>query len=281
MRYLIDHDMHIHSYLSLCSNHGRQIPQAMLDYALRDGLSTIVLTDHYWDERVPGASFNGPYESGTAIWYAMQNTARTDLALPLPQAEGVRFLYGCETEMTKDFRIGISEEEMKRRDFIIIPTTHMHMKGFTVDEGDYCNPERLARLWVERFDTLLNSDLPFHKVGIAHLTTACIAVENQLHLEVIRLIPDSEMVRLFTRAGELGVGIELNGSDFYIPEGYIECVMRPYRIAKECGCKFYLGTDAHKPKEFKTYDNFANVIDLLGLTEDDKYILNRVKKRHE
>ena len=96
MRYQIDHDLHIHSYLSLCSSHGRQTPQKMLDYALSKGLSTIAITDHYWDEKVPGVSFTGPYICGPMIWYSMQNTARTDLALPLPQAEGVRFLYGCE-----------------------------------------------------------------------------------------------------------------------------------------------------------------------------------------
>ena len=272
MRYVIDHDYHLHSHLSQCSSDPEQTAERMLKYAKEKGLKRIIVTDHFWDEGVPGAS----------NWYKTYHKY-TDISkiLPLPSDNNVELLFGCECEMDKNGVIGIRGERYDDFDFIIIPTTHMHMKGFTVDEGDYCNPERLARLWVERFDTLLNSDLPFHKVGIAHLTTACIAVENQLHLEVIRLISDSEMVRLFTRAGELGVGIELNGSDFYIPEGYVECVMRPYRIAKECGCKFYLGTDAHKLKEFKTYDNFANVIDLLGLTEDDKYILSGVKKRHE
>ena len=271
MRYLIDHDMHIHSYLSLCSTHGRQVPQAILDYALRDGLSTIVLTDHYWDERVPGASFNGPYVSGTAIWYAMQNTARTDLALPLPQADGVRFLYGCETEMTKDLRIGISDEEMKRRDFIIVPTTHLHMPGFTRERGDFSEQVH-AELWVQRFEALLEKDLPFHKIGVAHLTCSLLspAKTAESTVKTLSLIKDEDMKRLFSKAAKLGVGIELNVGEWALREDTLPQTIRPYRIAAECGCKFYLGSDAHAPDEL-TLAAPARLVELLGLEEDQKF----------
>ena len=270
MKYVIDHDYHLHSYLSQCSSDPEQTVTRMLAYAKEKGLGRIIVTDHFWDESVPGAS----------NWYRTYHKY-TDISknLPLPIDNEIEILFGCECEMDKNGVIGISGERCADFDFIIVPTTHMHMKGFTIDEADYCNPKRLARLWVKRFDALLGSDLPFRKVGIAHLTTACIAAENQLHIDVIRLIPDSEMIRLFTRAGELGLGIELNGADFYVSDEQLESVMRPYRIAKECGCKFYLGTDAHKPKEFKAYDNFAKVIDILDLTEDDKFVLSGVGKR--
>ena len=32
-----------------------------------------------------------------------------------------------------------------------------------------------------------------------------------------------------------------------------ETILRPYRIAKRCGCKFYCGSDAHTPSEFEGY----------------------------
>lgn len=271
MRYQIDHDMHIHSYLSLCSTHGRQTPQVILDYAVKEGLSTVVLTDHYWDERVPGASFNGPYVSGSAIWYAMQNTNRTDLALPLPQAEGVRFLYGCETEMDKYFRIGISAEEMKRRDFIIIPTTHLHMGGFTL-ERDQTSEQIRAELWVQRFDALLEKDLPFHKIGIAHLTCSLFSPEKtpESTLKCLSLIKDEDMKRLFSKAAKLGLGIELNVGAWELEENALPETLRPYRIAAECGCKFYLGSDAHAPAELSVA-NPARLVELLGLDETQKF----------
>ena len=50
------------------------------------------------------------------------------------------------------------------------------------------------------------------------------------------------MNRLFTKAAQLGVGIELNSYDMNFTDNESETVLRPYRIVKKCGCKFYLGT---------------------------------------
>ena len=266
MKYIHDHDYHIHSLLSECSSNPRQTPERILDYAKERGLKRVVITDHFWDENVPGASF----------WYSTYHKfSDISRSLPLPKCEGVEFLFGCECEMDKNGLIGLSPERYDEFDFIIIPTTHMHMRGFTVDEGDYCNVPRLARLWVQRLDALLSKDLPFHKIGIAHLSTPCIAVNDGLYVEVIRAIPDSDMYRIFTKAAELGVGIELNGSDMRYDKKDEDTLLRPFRIAKECGCKFYYGSDAHKPEEFDVYRYFPRVIDALGLCEDDKFILKR------
>ena len=49
-------------------------------------------------------------------------------------------------------------------------------------------------------------------------------------------------------------------------------MLRPYHIAKDCGCKFYLGSDAHKPAEIsRAMTNFKAIVDALDLTEDDKH----------
>jgi len=49
-------------------------------------------------------------------------------------------------------------------------------------------------------------------------------------------------------------------------------VLRPYKIAIECGCKFYLGSDAHTVAGLeRAIPEFEKMIDLLGLTEDQKY----------
>ena len=84
MEFQIDHDIHIHSQISSCSRHPEQTNENILAYAKKNGLTTICLTDHYWDERIAGPSG----------WYAPQNTAHIKAALPLPQAEGIRFLFG-------------------------------------------------------------------------------------------------------------------------------------------------------------------------------------------
>ncbi|MBP3370026.1 MAG: PHP domain-containing protein [Clostridia bacterium] len=56
MKYAIDHDYHIHSMLSSCSNDPEQSTERILQYAKENGLKKICITDHFWDERVDGAS---------------------------------------------------------------------------------------------------------------------------------------------------------------------------------------------------------------------------------
>jgi hypothetical protein len=116
--------------------------------------------------------------------------------------------------MDKFFTVGVSAERYDEFDFIIIPTTHLHMTGFTLTEEDAQSDARRAELWVERFERLLALDLPFYKVGIAHLACGLIRPKDRAaFLSVLDNISESDMRRLFGRAAELGCGIELNHSD--------------------------------------------------------------------
>ncbi|MCI8388439.1 MAG: hypothetical protein HFE63_08265 [Clostridiales bacterium] len=258
MRYIFDNDMHIHSHLSSCSSDPEQNTAAILQYALKNQLTTVCITDHFWDATVPGAS----------NWYQKQDYAHIIDALPLPQHEGLRFLFGCETELKSDLTLGIARENFDKFDFVIIPTTHLHMNGFTC-RGDEDAAER-AELYVKRFDAVLDMDLPFRKVGIAHLT--CSLIYSGHHIEVLNLISDDEFTRLFKKAAERGVGIELNFNSLSLTDETRDATLRPYRIAKSVGCKFYFGSDAHHPAGLAAEKaNAENIIDLLELTEEDKF----------
>ena len=267
MIYKIDHDYHIHSVLSDCSRDPEQNCERMLNYAKEQGLTGLCLTDHFWDELIPGAS----------DWYSKQDYAHIRRALPLPRAEGIDFLFGCETDMDKNFTVGISAERAAELDFIIVPTTHLHMTDFTISAEDAESNARRAELWTQRLEAVLNADLPFRKVGIAHLVCNLFNKKSRPdYLQTLDLIPSEDMERLFTKAAELGCGIELNKSDMSFGEGEENTVLRPFRIAKACGCKFYLGSDAHHPKSFDTvHEVFERAVRLLELTEADKYHIER------
>ena len=261
MKFIVDHDYHIHSYLSLCSHDDEHTPARILQYAKEHGLKKICLTDHFWDETVPGASG----------WYQKQNYAHVCEALPLPTDPDVEFVLGCETDMDKFLTVGLAPEHYDRFGFIIIPTTHLHMKGFTID-ADVTLEER-AEAYVKRFDKVLSMDLPFHKVGIAHLTCSLLAnATHEDHLTVLDMISDEEFTRLFTKAARVGVGIELNFPANGYSEAELPRAIRPYKIAKACGCKFYVGSDSHKVREQEDgYANLLAMVDLLDLEESDKF----------
>lgn len=267
MRYIVDNDLHIHSKISICSSDEKQTNERILEYAEKNKFKTICLTNHFWDEKIEGAFGE----------YIIQNYSHIADAKPLPQSDNVRFLFGCETELDRNLTLALSKERFSLFDFIVIPTTHFHMKNHTLSDEELKNSETRAKAWVRRLDAVLNMDLPFYKIGLAHLTCVLIAPTREEYIEVLRLIPEEEMKRLFKKAAELGVGIELNSNDMGFSAEEADVVLRPYRIAKEFGCKFYCGSDAHHPEKLDcAKDRFERAVDMLNLTENDKFNIKGV-----
>jgi len=262
MRFTFDHDFHLHSNLSSCSHDPEQTTERILQYATDNNLKAICLTNHFWDEKIPGAS----------PWYEKQDFAHISSARPLPTSDNVRFLFGCEAEIDKTLTLALSPERYDEFDFIVISTTHFHMQIALYDEQKV-SAKTLADAWVKKFDAVLNMDLPFHKIGIAHLACDLIAKKpRELYLQTLEAIPLNEMQRLFRKAADLGVGIELNGDDFKFEDHEADAVLRMFRVAKDCGCKFFFGSDSHSVEELNNAKSLINkAVDLLDLKEIDKY----------
>lgn len=262
MKFQIDHDYHIHSQLSLCSKDPEQTPLRMLEYASENGLKKLCLTDHFWDDTVKGAS----------DWYTPQNFNHISKVLPLPEKDGIEFCFGCETDLDKNLTLGISKSTIEKFDFVIIPTTHLHMKNFTI--GENATDKERSDAFIHRLEGVLNMDLPFRKIGIAHLACGLIVPGGEIE-RVLRHISDDDLQILFKKAAARGVGIEINYDDFKFDKkttDTIEQILRIFGIAKDMGCKFYLGSDAHHPDTFaKTHAVFEKAIELLDLSEDDKF----------
>lgn len=268
MRFPVDHDYHIHSKLSSCSKDPEQSTAHILEYAKEHGYRQICLTDHFWDETVDGAS----------RWYTPQNYDHVRQSLPLPQAEGIEFLFGVETEMTKDNILGISSDRYDAFDFIIVPISHFHMVGFTLSEEDAATVEGRANRFLAKLEAVLSMPLPFHKIGLAHMANDTIGGRDlTMYCQVLRQITGERLRALFTKAAALGVGIELNTSCLaFRSEEEAQAVTDFYTVAKECGCKFYIGTDAHHPNQFVNQKDVAQrFIDRLGLTEKDRFYIGR------
>ena len=93
---------------------------------------------------------------------------------------------------------------------------------------------------------------------------------------MLDMISDGTFQSIFARASAVGVGIELNFPLHLYEACDVERVLRPYRIAKAEGCKFYLGGDAHKASSLEALPiKFKSIIDALELEESDKFILRK------
>ncbi len=259
--FAIDHDLHLHTHISTCSGDPQQTPAALLAYGEQNGLRHLCITDHFWDRAVPGAS----------PWYQTLHYDVVAAELPLPQGEHTALHFGCETDINKEGVIGISRTCCDLFDFVIIPTTHLHFKDQTIAAEDWDSLPRRRALYVERLERLLAADLPFEKIGIAHLTCSLMAPDHpEDHLTVLNGIPDGEFRRLFELVAKKGAGVELNFRPDRYDDQSLPAVLRPYRIAKECGCRFYLGSDAHRTTELPgAVANFRAIDRLLSLTGED------------
>lgn len=269
MKFQIDHDLHIHSYISPCAGYDpRQTKEAILAYGLTNQYGLLCVTDHIWDRSVPSPPpVNNPWlKRGLDCQKAQE-------ILPLPQSDKCRFLFGIEVDMDYLGNVGISEKSYDTFDFIILSPSHLHLQGFARNAATVgSSAAEFKAFYHERLLQILNMALPFHKCGLAHFTSCLTCDEGKV--AAIDQFMDEEFRNIFALAAKRGIGIELNQWEFatqYTPQEQ-ESILRPYRIAKEMGCKFYLGGDAHSPEEFAPRkEEFRLLIDLLALTEDDKH----------
>ena len=261
MAFPIDHDLHCHSQLSSCSNDPEQTVQALLDHAKKNGYTVQCVTDHFWDEDVPGPS----------NWYRPQGLAHVKRSLPLPKDDQVRMVFGCETEFCGGKKLGIDPAHYDDFDFIVIPPNHFHMEGFTRDASIQTEAQR-ADLLVERLEEISMLDLPWHKVGIAHLTCS-LTHRGGDHALLFSLVDEKRFRAVMHKFATLGCGIELNSGCF--DERFLsnpDSRLKLYRMAKEEGCKFYLASDAHHLNWLDSVPKYCpNAVEMIGLTEKDLF----------
>lgn len=258
----IDHDYHIHTNLSACSHDPLMTPQNLLPIVQEEGLREVVITNHFWDSRMPGAD----------EWYGPQDLAHVRKAFPLPQRPGIKMRFGCETEYCGGEKIGISPESYDAFDFIIVPFNHLH--NHFSRPADCVTPLQVAELYMKHFQELLTLPLPWRKVGVAHLTCPLTYPGEKLY-QVFEALDGNRLRKCFRMISAKGAGVELNAACFRPGwEKHEGVFLNIYRLAREEGCKFYLGSDAHSLTDLKRLKEYLpSVIHKLELSDGDRYAI--------
>lgn len=252
-------DLHCHSSLSSCCTDPGMTPKAILAHADKEAYGAVCITDHLWDKKIPGAS----------PWYTAQDLDHVCSSRPLPTGN-VPFYFGCETELPVNGIPALAKENFDLFDFVVIPVNHMHMAGLVRPPG-IDSPEKMARLIEDRLENLLLLDLPFQKIGLAHLTGHLMYTEGSV-ADVIRAMDEQRLLRIFSGYAKAGTGIELNAQSFPQWDTRKADLLKIYQGAKEAGCLFYLASDAHTVPEMDTVSTMLpHVIEALGLTAHHRY----------
>lgn len=264
----ITHDFHIHTTLSRCANKENATIENYIVHAKRLGLKKLGFANHYWDET---------FDAGDNNFYKFQGT---DHVLSLKdelkkyENEGVKLYLGCEGEYSYKLRsVAISEENAEKFDFIVIPNSHTHM---SMPKEFYEPHKKHAEFMVDAYNDTLDCNISKYITAMAHpFEAVCCPYDNSI---LIDLISDDTYKRLFDKQAKKGIAFEINVNSMKkMSHEEIEKMsqIRMFKIAKEMGCKFLFGSDAHDNEAHLYYDNASFVADLLELKDDDILELGR------
>ena len=255
----IIHDIHIHTNLSFCAAHDATL-EKYVQQAKGGQLKVLGISNHLWDSDVPGAS----------QWYVPQNVDHVlQLKKLFPsnrEIEGIKILFGCETEFTYEGKLCITEEHMALFDYILVPHSHTHIK--VVMPQEYAGDHSVhARFLMDSFMRVVTHRLSRHFTAIAHPFFP--GTNHNICNTVQALIPNSYFYEAFAAAREADVAIEINGS--CLPKNEIpNCeYVRIYSIAKECGCRFTYGSDSHDHRVDRKLHLVEFFCDQCGITQED------------
>jgi HisJ family histidinol phosphate phosphatase len=256
------HDIHLHTALSSCAKPTATI-ENYLNIAKHYGLNTIGITDHMWDSKIEGASG----------WYKPQDFLHINkIREQIPEdTGGIKILFGCETEFTHKGTLAISEEVAEKLDFVLAPHSHTHMLDFVMPREYSLSSGKYAEYLLKSFMLLVGHPMKKYITAIPHPMVP-LGVSDEQRREILSLITDSQYTECFSAAKEANIGIEINTS-IWLQKNEEDVKNSEYiplfTLAKKCGCKFCIGSDAHGLGYHEPFIFADLVMDLCGITPDD------------
>jgi histidinol phosphatase-like PHP family hydrolase len=257
----IDRDLHVHTNLSLCAK-SKATVENCLAAAEKQGITSIGFANHCWAGEMPHAN----------SWYRAQNVEHVlSIRDQLPDdTRGLRILIGCETEYIGNGIAGLNKDLAERFDFVWVPANHFHQKGFVVpEELGSGGPKEVSELLYRRFMEAV--DLGFAR-GIVHPFIPLGFLEGEA--EILDGISDVQYENCFKAAASAGTAIEINAYNGNCKtrtaaNGFSSLYLRIHTIARECGCKFFFGSDAHHPDAIAGYDRIAAFAESCGIDDNN------------
>ena len=268
-------DLHAHTHLSVCGQDCSTIAR-YVETALDFGLNTVGIADHMWDAEIPFppemrlSRAAGPSGEVVVEWYRKQNVEHCRRILPEiagTDTKGIRFLFGGEVDYAPGRGAAISEREAEKLDFIIVPNSHTN---HLMDKRWYESRERHAGFMLRAAMEICTGPVRQYVTALAHPFDA-VCCPYPLW-EIVEKVTDAQFREVFCAAQENGIAAEINGSCFVrmTPEEIPQSAMfRILSAARDCGCKFTIGSDSHSGDGRKSLAAAGLAAELLGLDEGD------------
>ena len=269
----ITHDFHIHTERSLCA-YRDAFAKDYIEKAKKMGLKKIGFADHFWDSAYKPLDF---------LFYEIQNfdhLATIKEEIKNADTEGISVYFGCEAEYSPEHGVAITEECAEKFDFITVSNSHTHKTM----PAEYAKPDYKkihTEFMVRAYLNILESPVSKHILSMAHpFDAVCCPYDNNI---LKQMVTDDTFKMLFSKTAERGIAVEINiGTMKAFDESNVESAeeIRMFNIAKEMGCKFVFGSDAHNVHNYDTYylQKCKMMADVLSLKESDMFDLDAFLK---
>ena len=250
------HDIHIHTSLSSCAKADATY-EAYCRNAVERKLQVLGFTDHLWDHAVPGWN----------EWYAPQDIEHVMPLLdeirnkPFPE---LKVYFGCETEYFGKGLVGLHRDNSELFDYVLVPPHHFHTPA--VRDPQITDQGELVKLFIDRFLEVCEIDFAF---GIPHPFVP-LGLQGR-EAEILQVLPEKLLRECFTAARQSNKAIELNVACIcnLHEKGALPYYKDLINIAVDCGCKFFMGSDAHSMADF-TQEHYEFT---LGVASECKVLL--------
>lgn len=139
------------------------------------------------------------------------------------------------------------------------------------DNQDFKHNEKHLQFMIDAYNDIPDCPVSKYVTAMAHpfFAVACPYPNSILY----DLMTDDEFKRVFYKTAEKNIAVEINTGVFRkisLDEIELNPRIRMYKLAKECGCKFLFGSDAHSDN---VHQNYIAILDkitqIVGITEKD------------
>ena len=236
-------DFHIHTYHSACAKRDLT-PDKIIRRAQEKGYQTIGFSDHLheWSDPKIISQLRDECESIDS----------GDLTI----------FIGAEADVISTTKISIDEELAKTLDFVSLAASHIHLKDY-IQQPASLEPSAVADHYLAMFMTAVQTkfvDLiphPFYTGGSHY---------GDMNI-VMPLIKNDALINALEIAKDNGIAMEMS-KKIFAPE-YGKALWPFYRLCKEVGVKFAMGSDSHTLNEIGDTHCLAPLVKELKLTDDD------------
>lgn len=246
-------DLHVHTNRSFCAPATTTL-SSYLPLCAQEGIQTLGISNHFY----PSSGIQHTLQVREEV------TAAQDVSC-------VNLLVGCEAEVFYGRPPTLQKEEAQHFDYVLLAPSHIFNLPQEYTGFDLSTSEKIRQLLFDNFKQACMLDLGV-PTGICHPLYPICAPGQQ---EILDGMTEKQLGECYSLAAMQQKSIEIHACVYRDTvdldgEGLSPSYIRMLSIAKECGCRFHFGSDAHTPKMFSgVHGLLARAAERAGITEYD------------